>query len=191
MQLCADAGHPDRAFVFASTSKITFAGAGLGFAGTSTANMAWLTRHMGVQSIGPNKAEQARHVHFLRNYPGGIPGLMRAHAALIAPKFAAIDEILSAELGTEGALATWTSPRGGYFSSLDTTAPVAARVVELADAAGVSLTPAGATYPGGVDPDNRNIRLAPTRPPLAEVREAMAVVAACIRLATQEYHDKD
>ncbi|HEX5335460.1 MAG TPA: aminotransferase [Propionicimonas sp.] len=187
VELCAAAGHPDRALVFGSTSKITFAGAGLGFVGTSVDNLKLLTTYLGAQSIGPNKLEQARHVRFLNAYPGGIDGLMRAHAALIAPKFAAVDEVLAAELGTDGAYATWTTPRGGYFSSLFTTAPVAARVVELADAAGVSLTPAGATYPGGVDPANRNIRLAPTRPPVAEVRTAMQVTAACIRLATAEY----
>ncbi len=187
--LCAEAGFPDRAFAFGSTSKVTFAGAGLGFVGTSTANVAWLSRYLGAQSIGPNKLEQARHVRFLDAYPGGIAGLMRAHAALIAPKFAAVDEVLSAELGTDGQFATWTTPRGGYFSSLFTTEPVAARVVELANGAGVSLTPAGATYPRGVDPDNRNIRIAPTRPPVAEVRTAMQVAAACIRLATAEYRE--
>ncbi|MGV8908164.1 MAG: aminotransferase class I/II-fold pyridoxal phosphate-dependent enzyme [Propionicimonas sp.] len=187
VQLCADAGNPDRAFVFGSTSKITFAGAGLGFVGTSVANVGMLATYLGAQSIGPNKVEQARHVRFLEGYPGGIGGLMRAHAELIAPKFAAVDEVLTAELGTDGSYATWTTPRGGYFSSLFTTAPVAARVVELANAVGVSLTPAGATYPGGNDPANRNIRLAPTRPPVAEVRQAMQVTASCIRLATAEY----
>lgn len=185
--LCAEAGHPDRTFVFGSTSKITFASGGLGFVGTSADNVAWLSTLLSAQSIGPNKVEQARHVRFIESYPGGLDGLMRAHAALIAPKFAAVDEVLSAELGSDGAYATWTTPRGGYFSSLFTTEPVAARVVELANAAGVSLTPAGATYPGGVDPENRNIRLAPTRPPVEEVRTAMTVAAACIRLATQEY----
>ena len=185
--LCAAAGHPDRAFVFGSTSKITYAGAGLGFVGTSVANVAWLSRYLGAQSIGPNKVEQARHVRFLEGYPGGLDGLMAAHAALIAPKFAVVDEVLSAELGTDGSYATWTTPRGGYFSSLFTTEPVAARVVELAQAAGVSLTPAGATYPGGHDPENRNIRLAPTRPPVEEVRTAMRVAAASVRLATLEY----
>jgi len=187
VELCASAGHADRAFVFGSTSKITFASGGLGFVGTSPDNVAWLTRLLGAQSIGPNKIEQARHVRFIESYPDGLDGLMRAHAALIAPKFAAVDEVLTAELGTDGAYATWTTPRGGYFSSLFTTAPVAARVVDLANAAGVSLTPAGATYPGGADPDNRNIRLAPTRPPVGEVRTAMEVAAACIRLATEEY----
>jgi DNA-binding transcriptional MocR family regulator len=187
VELCAQAGHPDRAFVFGSTSKITYASGGLGFVGSSVANIAWLSRLLGAQSIGPNKVEQARHVRFIESYPGGMDGLMRAHAALIAPKFAAVDEVLSAELGRDGTFATWTTPRGGYFSSLFTTEPVAARVVELATAAGVSLTPAGATYPGGVDPYNRNIRLAPTRPPLEEVRTAMRVAAACVRLATEEY----
>ncbi|PKQ23476.1 MAG: aminopeptidase [Actinobacteria bacterium HGW-Actinobacteria-5] len=187
VELCASAGHADRAFVFGSTSKITFASGGLGFVGTSLDNVAWLTKLLGAQSIGPNKIEQARHVRFIESYPDGLDGLMRAHAALIAPKFAAVDEVLTAELGTDGAYATWTTPRGGYFSSLFTTAPVAARVVDLANAAGVSLTPAGATYPGGADPDNRNIRLAPTRPPVGEVRTAMEVAAACIRLATEEY----
>jgi len=187
VELCARAGQPDRAFVFGSTSKITFASGGLGFVGTSTANVAWLSELLSAQSIGPNKVEQARHVRFIEGYPGGMDGLMRAHAALIAPKFAAVDEVLSAELGTDGTFATWTTPRGGYFSSLFTTEPVAARVVELANAAGVSLTPAGATYPGGIDPANRNIRLAPTRPPVDEVRTAMTVAAACVRLATQEY----
>ncbi|MFT4108239.1 aminotransferase class I/II-fold pyridoxal phosphate-dependent enzyme [Propionicimonas sp.] len=185
--LCAAAGRPDRAFVFGSTSKITYAGAGLGFVGSSVDNIAWLTRYLAAQSIGPNKVEQARHVRFLEDCPGGLEGLMRAHAALIAPKFAVVDEVLGAELGLDGSYATWTTPRGGYFSSLFTTAPVASRVVELAKAAGVSLTPAGATYPGGHDPENRNIRIAPTRPPLDEVRTAMRVAAACVRLATEEH----
>ncbi|PTA69678.1 aminopeptidase [Deinococcus arcticus] len=185
--LCRDAGHPDRAFVFASTSKITFAGAGLGFVGTSEDNVRWLSRYLNAQSIGPNKLEQARHVTFLQGYPGGLEGLMAAHAALIAPKFRAVDEVLREELGEGGAYATWTRPRGGYFIGLDTAEPVADRVVALAEAAGVSLTPAGATYPGGQDPHNRNIRLAPTRPPVEEVYEAMRAVAACVRLATEEY----
>ena len=185
--LARDAGYPDRAFVFASTSKITFAGAGLGFVASSEDNIRWLSKYLGAQSIGPNKVEQARHVKFLTEYPGGLEGLMRDHAAIIAPKFRAVDEVLRAELGEGGEYATWTLPKGGYFISLDTAEPVADRVVELAQAAGVSLTPAGATYPAGQDPHNRNLRLAPTRPPVEEVRTAMQVVAACIRLATEEY----
>jgi DNA-binding transcriptional MocR family regulator len=187
IELCAQAGHPERAIVFGSTSKITFASGGLGFMAAGPTTVAWMIRYLSTQSIGPNKVEQARHVRFLQAYPGGLEALMRAHAELIAPKFAAVDEVLTAELGTGGDLATWTTPRGGYFISLDTTEPVASRVVQLADEVGVSLTPPGATYPGGVDPANRNIRIAPTRPPLAEVRTAMGVVAACIRLATAEH----
>ena len=187
LQLCAEAGNPERAVVFASTSKITFAGAGLGFLAAGPATFAWVTSNLLARSIGPNKVEQARHVRFLSDYPGGIDGLMSAHAALIAPKFAVLDEVLTANLGADGAYATWTRPRGGYFSSLDTVDPVADRVIALAAQAGVSLTPAGATYPGGVDPGNHNIRIAPTRPPLEEVRTAMEVVAACIRLASERH----
>jgi len=183
--LAAEAGNPDRAYVFASTSKITFAGAGLGFVASSTDNIAYLSSYLNALSIGPNKVEQLRHVRFLESYPGGLEGLMAAHGALIAPKFAAVDEILSRELGEHG-LATWSRPRGGYFISLDTALPIADRVVALAAQAGVSLTPAGATYPGGKDPKNSNIRLAPTRPELDEVRLAMLVVATCIRLASEE-----
>ncbi|MFN8195403.1 MAG: aminotransferase [Nocardioidaceae bacterium] len=185
--MCAAAGNADRPFVFGSTSKVTFSGAGLGFVGSSAANIAWLSTYLGAQSIGPNKIEQARHVRFLQSYPGGLEGLMADHAAIIGPKFAAVDEVLAAELGTDGGFATWTSPQGGYFSSLFTTEPVAARVVELAEAAGVSITPAGATYPDGNDPHNRNIRIAPTRPPLEEVVASMRALAACIRLATEEH----
>ncbi len=187
--LCRDAGFPNRAFVYASTSKITFAGAGLGFVGSSEDNIAWLEKNLNAQSIGPNKFEQARHVRFLEGYPGGLEGLMADHGRLIAPKFGAVDEILTRELGTEGKYASWTTPRGGYFISLNTAEPVAARVIELAGAAGISLTPAGSTFPKGQD-DGRNIRLAPTRPPLDEVRRAMEGVAVCIRLATEEYRSR-
>jgi DNA-binding transcriptional MocR family regulator len=184
--LGAEAGNPNRTFVFASTSKITFAGAGLGFVASSTDNIKLLGAYLTALSIGPNKVEQHRHVRFLESYPGGLDGLMTAHANLIAPKFAAVTEILQRQLGETG-LATWSRPKGGYFISLDTTLPIADRVIALANEAGVSLTPAGATYPGGRDPKNSNIRLAPTRPALDEVKLAMEVVAACIQLASEEY----
>jgi DNA-binding transcriptional MocR family regulator len=187
VELVAAAGNPEGAFIFASTSKITFSGAGLGFVGSSQANIGHLSSYLGNLSIGPNKVEQLRHVRFLNAYPGGIEGLMNDHATLIAPKFAAVQEILTAELGDDG-LATWTNPKGGYFVSLDTALPIADRVVALADAAGVSLTPAGAAFPGGNDPGNTNIRLAPTRPELSDVELAMRVVATCIRLASEQYH---
>jgi DNA-binding transcriptional MocR family regulator len=135
--------------------------------------------------ITPNKIEQWRHVLFLRSVEGGIPGLMRQHAGLLRPKFDAVQEVLGTVLDGKG-LATWTKPAGGYFVSLDTVRPVADRVVSLAKQAGVALTPAGATFPGGKDPGNTNIRLSPTRPPVAEVRKAMEVVAACVELASME-----
>ena len=185
LQACKKAGHPDRVYIFASTSKVTFGGAGLGFLATSEANVQYLSKLLGTQTIGPNKLEQYRHVKFLRAYPGGITGLMRDHAALIAPKFKAVQEVLARDLGGSG-LATWTQPKGGYFVTLYTTRPIADRVVELAGQAGVSMTPAGATHPGGRDPGNSVLRLAPTRPPVDEVRRAMEVVALCVRLASAE-----
>lgn len=137
-----------------------------------------------MSTIGPNKLEQYRHVKFLDAYPGGLAGLMAEHAKIIAPKFAAVQAKLGERLGSD--LATWTDPRGGYFVHMVTAKPVARRVVELAAEAGVALTPAGATHPGGVDPEDRNIRLAPTRPPLAEVEKAMEIVALCVALASAE-----
>jgi DNA-binding transcriptional MocR family regulator len=185
LRACETAGNPDRVYVFGSTSKITFAGGGVGFFASSVANVKYITGLMSAQTIGPNKIEQYRHVRFLQTYPGGIPGLMREHAKLLRPKFAAVHRVLSRELAGTG-LASWTNPQGGYFVSLDTTRPVADRVVALAKEAGVSLTPAGATYPFGKDPHNRNIRLSPSRPPVAEVEQAMEVVATCIKLASAE-----
>lgn len=186
VDLVAAAGNPDGAYVFASTSKITYAGAGLGFVASSRANIAALGSWLGALSIGPNKIEQLRHVKFLEGYPGGLDGLMADHAALIAPKFAAVQEVLTEQLGGTG-LASWNRPKGGYFVSVDTALPVADRVVALAEKVGVSLTPAGAAFPDGKDPNNSNIRLAPTRPELADVRLAMEVFTTCIKLASEEY----
>jgi DNA-binding transcriptional MocR family regulator len=179
------AGHPDRVIVFGSTSKITLAGAGLGFMASSEANIRYLSTLLSAQSIGPNKVEQYRHVRFLRSFPSGIAGLMREHARILAPKFAAVQEVLERDLGGTG-LARWTDPKGGYFVSLTTAKPVASRVVALAKELGVTLTPAGATYPGGSDPNDATIRLAPTRPPVDEVRLAMEVVALCVKVASSE-----
>jgi DNA-binding transcriptional MocR family regulator len=186
LRACEEAGNPDRVYLFGSTSKITFAGAGIGFMATSVGNLAYISKILGTQFIGPNKVEQYRHVKFLNSYPGGIDGLMRHHAKNLKPKFDVVVEVLTQELGDTG-LATWTNPKGGYFISLDTTKPVADRVVELAKGAGVALTPAGATYPYKKDPNNTNIRLSPSRPPVEEVKQAMEVVALCVKLASAEY----
>ena len=185
LSIAKKSNQADRVILFGSTSKVTFASGGIGLAGMSADNIKYWSKALSVTTIGPNKAEQWRHVLFLRSYPDGMDGLMRDHAKILKPKFDKVQEVLNRELGNQN-LATWSNPKGGYFVSLDTTAPIANRVVELAGEAGLALTPTGATFPGGNDPDNRNIRLAPTRPPLEEVELAMDIVACCIKLASAE-----
>jgi len=181
LESCAAAGNPDRAYVFGSTSKITFAGAGVCAMAASEANMAQVRKHLSLQTIGPDKLNQLRHVRFLRDMDG-IRAHMRKHAEILRPKFAAVHEVFESALGGKG-VAEWTDPQGGYFISLDTMEGCARAVVRMAADAGVKLTPAGATYPYGRDPHDRNIRIAPTLPPLQEVRRAMEVVAVCVELA--------
>jgi DNA-binding transcriptional MocR family regulator len=182
MAAAAAAGHENRPIVFVSTSKISFAGAGIAALAASAANVADVKRHASIQTIGPDKVTQLRHVRFFRDF-AGIRAHMTKHAALLRPKFEAVTRIFEAELGGKG-LASWTTPRGGYFVSLDTLDGCASEVVRLAEEAGVKLTGAGATFPYGKDPRNRNIRIAPSLPPLAQVEQAMQVVAACVELAS-------
>lgn len=184
LSLAAASGHPHRPIVFASTSKITYAGAGVAFLAGSRETVAWWTGHLGKGSIGPDKLNQLRHVQFFGS-PEGVRDHMRKHREIIGPKFEAVADVLEQRLGGTG-VATWTHPRGGYFVSLDVLPGTAARVIELAKAAGVALTPAGSAFPGSHDPDDTNIRLAPTFPVLAEVREAMDAVATCVLLAAAE-----
>jgi DNA-binding transcriptional MocR family regulator len=184
LSLTAVAGHPHRAVMFASTSKITYAGAGVGFLGGSVETIRWYVENLGKGAIGPDKLNQLRHAQFFGT-PQGVRDHMARHRAIIAPKFAAVEEVLATQLGGLG-VATWTRPTGGYFVSLDVLDGTASRVVALAKEAGVALTPAGASFPGGNDPHDRNIRLAPTFPVLAEVNEAMAAVATCVLLAAAE-----
>jgi DNA-binding transcriptional MocR family regulator len=186
LRACEEAGNPNRVYLFGSTSKITFSGAGVGFMATSTTNLAYIAKLFGTMFIGPNKVEQLRHVKFLGAYPGGIAGLMNEHAKLLKPKFDITQTVLSRELGATG-LATWSNPVGGYFISLDTAKPVAKRAVALCKEAGVAITPAGATFPFGKDPKDANIRISPTRPPVAELEKAIEVLAVCIKLASAEY----
>ncbi|MBX2824395.1 MAG: aminopeptidase [Gammaproteobacteria bacterium] len=185
LRLAQEAGNPERVILFGSTSKITFASGGLSFTGMSDRNLKFWANRLSVQSIGPNKIEQWRHVRFLRQYPGGLEGLMRDHALILKPKFDAVQDALNTELLPDAA--TWSNPEGGYFVSVDVDRPVAERVVDLCAEAGVVLTPAGATWPDGKDPTARNIRLAPTRPALTDVKKAMSVFAVCVNLATVEY----
>ena len=184
LEVCAEAGAPDRALVFASTSKVTMPGAGIAYLAASPANIAWYLGCAGKRSIGPDKLNQLRHVRFLRDV-AGIDAHMDKQRALLAPKFAAVQAALETRLSGTGA-ARWTKPEGGYFVSVDVRPGSATRVVELAKQAGVALTPAGATWPGGVDPHDSNLRLAPTFPTLAEVRLASEGIAVCILLAVLE-----
>ncbi len=182
LSAAAAAGRPNRPIVFVSTSKISFAGAGVAAMAASTANIADVKRHASIQTIGPDKVTQLRHVRFFGSF-AGIRAHMRKHAALLRPKFEAVTRIFEAELGGKG-IASWTTPRGGYFVSLDTLDGCASEVVRLAGEAGVKLTGAGATFPYGKDPRDRNIWIAPSLPPLAQVEQAMEVVAACVELAS-------
>jgi len=184
LSLASAAGHPHRAIMFASTSKITFAGAGVAFLASSPENVAWYLGHLGKASIGPDKVNQLRHAQFFGSAQGVRDHMVR-HREVIAPKFAEVERVLAERLGGLG-VATWTRPTGGYFVSLDVLDGTASRVVELAKAAGIALTPAGSSFPKGDDPDDRNIRLAPTFPVLEEVREAMEAVATCVLLAAAE-----
>lgn len=188
LELCAKHGHANRAFVFASTSKITLAGAGLAMFASSKDNVSWLLARMTPRTIGPDKVNQLRHVRFLKNEEG-IAELMDRHRALIAPKFQKVLAIFDEKLaGIPGV--TWTRPKGGYFISLEVPGGCARRVVTLAKEAGVALTPAGATHPNGNDPDDRTIRIAPTFPDLAEVAQAAEGVAVCVMLAAAEKSTK-
>ena len=184
LSLAAVAGNPHRPVVFASTSKITYAGAGVAFLAGSPETVQWYLAHLGKGSIGPDKVNQLRHAQFFGSAEG-VREHMARHREIIAPKFAEVDRLLTERLGGTG-VATWTDPRGGYFVSLDVLAGTASRVIALAADAGVALTPAGSAFPDGDDPDDRNIRLAPTFPPLSDLTPAMEAVTTCVLLAAAE-----
>jgi DNA-binding transcriptional MocR family regulator len=184
LELCARHGNPNRAFVFASTSKITLPGTGLALFAGSKDNVKWLLARLVPRTIGPDKINHLRHVRFLKDHEG-ITKLMDKHRALIAPKFQKVLDIFAEKLS--GVVdVSWTRPKGGYFISLEVGKGCAKRVVSLAKEAGVVLTPAGATHPYGKDPDDRTIRIAPTFPDLAEVAQAAEGVAICVLLAAAE-----
>jgi DNA-binding transcriptional MocR family regulator len=185
LQTCNAAGHPDRVFEFASTSKVSFPGAGIAMLASSVNNINWLKKQLNIQTIGPDKLNQLRHVRFFKN-EAGIKEHMMRHAAIIKPKFNLVLDILESELGGEN-IASWSKPQGGYFISLDTLPGCAKDIVAKAEAAGVLLTPAGATYPYGKDPEDKNIRLSPTFPPLSELKQAMELVVLCVKLVSAEH----
>lgn len=177
-------GNPNRFWYMSSTSKITLAGSGVAFFASSKANLEWYASHASIRGIGPNKVNQLAHARLLGDVQG-LHTLMKQHAASLAPKFEAVIGILQDRLGEYG-VAQWTEPEGGYFISLDVLDGSATRVWELAKDAGITLTKAGASFPHGVDEKDQNIRLAPSLPPLDEVRTAMDGVATCVLLACVE-----
>lgn len=182
--LAEKAGNANRPLVFASTSKITFAGAGVSFLGGSLGNIAWYLQHAGKKSIGPDKVNQLRHLRFFGD-ADGVRLQMQRHQQLLAPKFAAVLEILEDRLG-ESKIASWTEPKGGYFVSLDVLPGTAKRTVALAKDAGIAVTEAGATFPYRKDPEDKNIRIAPTMPAEPELRAAIDGLATCALLSATE-----
>lgn len=184
-----EAGTLEHLYLFGSTAKVTWSGAALGAMAASDANLKQIIGRLKLRSIGPNKLSELRHVRYIDGYPGGVQGLMKAHAALLRPRFEAVLEVFARELA-DGDLATWSRPRGGYFINLDTRDGLAKRVVQVAGELGVKLTPAGSTWPGGRDPRDRNIRIAPSFPSVADVRKAAEVVAFAIKYAAAEKEGK-
>jgi DNA-binding transcriptional MocR family regulator len=178
------AGNPNRPLVFSSTSKITFAGAGVSFFAGSLGNIAWYLQYAGKKSIGPDKVNQLRHLRFFGD-ADGVRLQMRRHQALLAPKFALVQEILSDRLG-ESKVASWTDPKGGYFVSLDVLPGTAKRTVALAKDAGIGVTEAGSAFPYRKDPEDKNIRIAPSFPGLPELRDAIDGLATCALLSATE-----
>ena len=184
ISLCQKAGNPDMVYEFASTSKITFAGAGFSAMATSEANIAYLTKMFGVQMISQDKINQLRHVRFLKDKAHTLE-IMKQHAAVMGPKFRVVADALDKEIKPYG-FAQWNRPKGGYFVSFNAMPGTAKRALALCMEAGVEMTPAGATYPYGKDPMDSNIRIAPSLPPIAELEQALDVFCTCVKLAALE-----
>lgn len=184
ISLCEQAGNPDMVFEFASTSKITFAGGGVSVMAASEANIAYFTGVFGVQMISYDKVNQLRHVRYLQNKEHTLE-IMKGHAKIMAPKFNLVSDMLEKEIAPLG-FAKWNRPKGGYFVSLDTMPGTAKRALSLCKEAGVTMTGAGATFPYGIDPNDSNIRIAPSLPPLEELEKAMDIFCTCLKLAALE-----
>jgi DNA-binding transcriptional MocR family regulator len=182
--LAEAAGNGHRPYVLASTSKITFAGAGVSFLGGSLGNIAWYLQYAAKKSIGPDKVNQLRHLRFFGDADGVRLHMLR-HQQILAPKFDLALEILDQRL-SESKIASWTEPKGGYFISLDVLPGTARRTVALAKDAGIAVTEAGASFPYRKDPDDTNIRIAPTFPSLPDLRDAVDGLATCALLAASE-----
>lgn len=178
---CKKYGTQDRIFEVTSTSKITFPGAGVSALAASDNTIAMIKKRMNMQTIGYDKLNQLRHARYLKDIDG-VDEYMKKHAAVLAPKFKAVADALEKELSGLG-IASWTDPNGGYFISLDIMNGCAKEVGRLCNEAGVELTPPGATFPYGKDPDDKNIRIAPSFPPVAELELAAQLLCICVKLA--------
>ena len=184
LALCAENGNPDMVFEFFSTSKITLPGAGISCFACSEDNMAYMKKLIGIQTIGFDKVNQQRQVLFLQNKAHMLE-MMRQRAAVMAPKFRCVVETLDREVAPAG-IADWRRPKGGYFVSLNAMPGTAKRTLALCKEAGVTMTGAGATFPYGKDPQDSNIRIAPSLPPVEELEQAIAVLCVCLKLAALE-----
>ena len=184
ISLCAEAGRPNMVYEFASTSKITFPGAGISVLASSEENINYHLKLIGVQTISYDKINQLRHVKYLKDKANTIE-LMKRHAQIMGPKFEMVLKILRRELTNKG-IAHWHHPKGGYFVCVAAMPGTAKRTLELCKKCGVTLTPAGATYPYGVDPHDSMIRIAPSLPPIEELEKAMRVFCTCQKLAALE-----
>lgn len=184
ISMCEVEGNADMVYEFASTSKVTFAGAGISCVAMSESNLAYFSKLFGVQIISYDKINQFRHVRFLKDKAHTLE-LMKQHAAIMKPKFDVVINALNAEIKPLG-IANWVEPKGGYFVSFNAMPHTAKRALELCKQAGVEMTPAGATFPYGKDPQDSNIRIAPSLPPVSELEMAMEVFCTCIKLAALE-----
>ncbi|MBQ3064950.1 MAG: aminotransferase [Clostridia bacterium] len=177
---CKRAGNSDLVYKFASTSKISFPGSGIAAIATSHNNLEDIRHQLSIQTIGHDKVNQLRHVRYFGDIHGMIEH-MRRHADILRPKFELVEEILEKELGGLG-IGSWTYPKGGYFISFDAPEGCAKAIVARCKKAGVIMTPAGATYPYGMDPHDSNIRIAPSYPPLSDLELATSLFALCVKI---------
>lgn len=184
LTVCREAGNPDMVFEYASTSKVTLPGAGISVMASSEENIQYMVSLLSIQTISYDKVNQLRHIRYLRDREHTLE-LMKKHAAILKPKFDAVVDALDREIAPLG-IASWKRPKGGYFVSVDTMDGLAKRTLELCKEAGVVMTGAGATFPYGVDPRDRNIRIAPSLPPVEELETAIAVFCTCLKLAALE-----
>ena len=184
LQLCADYGNADMVYEFASTSKVTFPGAGVSVMAASEDNIAYFTKLINIQTIGFDKINQLRHVRYLKDKATTL-ALMKRHAAILAPKFHAVLNALDKEIAPLG-IADYKRPVGGYFVSVDTMPGCAKRTLALCKEAGVTMTGAGATFPYGIDPHDSNIRIAPSFPPVSELEQAIVIFCNALKLAALE-----